>query len=92
MGKRGIDKIPADLRPAFQKAAAEATTHQRALAAEKGAQAIDELKKLGLSFNPMAKAERDATRKEMESRLWAGFAKEHKVTGPLFDAISKARA
>jgi tripartite ATP-independent transporter DctP family solute receptor len=92
IGKRGMDKIPADVRPAFQKAAAEATTHQRALAAEKGTQAVEELKKLGIGFNPMAKDERDAMRKEMEAKLWAGFSKEHTVTGPLFQAISKARA
>ncbi|HEX4329893.1 MAG TPA: TRAP transporter substrate-binding protein [Burkholderiales bacterium] len=92
IGKRGMDKIPADLRPAFQKAAQEATANQRAVAAEKGAQAIDALKKLGLVFNPMAKAERDGLRKEMEAKLWATFAKEQPVTKPLFGAISKARA
>ena len=42
-------------------------------------------------FNPMAKAERDAVRKEMEARLWAAFAKEHPATAPLFTAISAAR-
>jgi tripartite ATP-independent transporter DctP family solute receptor len=92
IGKRGMDKIPADLRPAFQKAAQEATANQRAVAAEKGAQAVDALKKLGLVFNPMAKAERDGLRKEMEARLWAAFAREQPVTRPLFEAISKARA
>jgi len=58
-----------------QKAAAEATTHQRELAAVKGGEAIAELAKLGIVFTPMAKAERDSVRKEMETRLWAGFAK-----------------
>ena len=92
IGKRGWDKIPADLRPAVQKAAAEATTHQRELAAVKGGEAIAELAKLGIVFTPMAKAERDSVRKEMETRLWAGFAKDQPVTKPLFEAISKARA
>lgn len=92
IGKRGMDKIPADLRPAFQKAAAEATAYQRGVAAEKGAGAIEELKKTGLSFNPMAKAERDAMRAQMEAKLWAGFSKEYASTAPLFKAISAARA
>jgi len=92
IGKRGLDKIPADLRPAFQKAAAEATAYQRGVAAEKGAQAIDDLKKAGISFNPMAKAERDSMCQQMEAKLWAGFSKEYAVTGPLFKAISQARA
>jgi TRAP-type transport system periplasmic protein len=92
IGKRGMDKIPADLRPAVQKAALEATIHQRELAAVKGGQAIEELKKLGIVFSPMAKSERDGLRKEMEARLWAGFAKEQPVTKPLFEAIARARA
>ncbi|ABE46460.1 TRAP transporter substrate-binding protein [Polaromonas sp. JS666] len=91
MGKRGMDKIPADLRPAFLKAAADATAQQRAIATDKGAQAIDALTKLGMVFNPMAKAERDAVRKDMEARLWSSFAKEHPATAPLFTAISAAR-
>jgi hypothetical protein len=31
-------------------------------------------------------------RKEMEGKLWAGFAKQYPETAPLFAAISKARA
>ncbi|WP_394790480.1 TRAP transporter substrate-binding protein [Rhodoferax sp.] len=91
IGKRGMDKIPVELRPAFAKAVADATTKQRAIATEKGAQAIEALTKLGMVFSPMVKAERDSVRKEMEARLWAGFAKEYPVTAPLFTAISAAR-
>ena len=92
MGKRAMDKIPASLRPVFMKAAADATTQQRAIATERGAQAIAALSKLGMVFSPMVKAERETVRKEMEARLWAAFAKEHPVTAPLFTAISAARA
>lgn len=91
VGKRGLDKIPADLRPAFLKAAAEATRQQRAVAAEKGAAAVDDLKKAGLSFTPMDKGERDRMRKEMQAKLWTGFAKEQPQTAPLFDVIASAR-
>ena len=92
MGKRGMDKIPAELRPAFMKAAADATARQRAIATEKGSQAIEALTRLGMAFTPMVKTERDAVRKEMEARLWTAFAKEHPATAPLFTAISAARA
>ena len=92
IGKRGMDKIPAGLRPAFMKAAADATARQRAVATDKGNQAIEALTKLGLTFYPMQKSERESVRKEMETRLWASFAKEHPETAPLFTAISAARA
>jgi tripartite ATP-independent transporter DctP family solute receptor len=92
MGKRGMDKIPAALRPAFMKAIADSTLQQRKMGAEKSNQAIEELKRLGITFTPMAKNERDLVRKEMDTRLWAGFAKQYPETAPLFTAISAARA
>jgi tripartite ATP-independent transporter DctP family solute receptor len=91
-GKRAMDKIPATLRPAFLKAAADSTLQQREIGTQKGLQAIEELKKLGIVFTPMAKSERDFVRKEMETRLWSGFAKQYPETGPLFAAITAARA
>ena len=92
IGKRGMDKVPADLKPAFMKAAADATRHQRAIADEKGKQAIADLAKLGVVFSPMSKADRETVRKEMEAKLWSGFAKDYPETGPLFTQISAARA
>ena len=91
MGKRGIDKIPAELRPAFMKAAADSTLQLRKVGTEKGLQGIEDLKKLGIVFSPMAKNERDLVRKEMETKLWANFAKQYPETAPLFTAISAAR-
>ena len=92
MGKRGMDKIPANLRPAFTKAVADATAQQRVIAMEKSTSAIEELKKLGMTFFPMAPAERNAVRKQMEAQLWSGFVKQYPPTGPLFAGIEKARA
>lgn len=92
MGKRGLDKIPADLRPAFLKAAADSTLQLRKTGTEKGLQGIEDLKKLGIAYTPMAKSERDLVRKEMESKLWAAFAKQYPETTPLFTAITAARA
>ncbi len=92
IGRRGLAKIPGDAQAAFFKAAAEATAFQRAQAARKGRAAFDELKRLGVAFHPMAKSEREQVRREMQSRLWAAFAVQYPVTGPLFEAISAARA
>lgn len=91
IGKRGLDKIPADIRPAFLQAAQEASLYQRAQAAEKGRAAFEELKKLGITFHPMAKAERDALRKRMEAQLWPAFANQYPSTRPLFQAVASAR-
>ena len=91
IGKRGFDKIPADIRPAFIRAAQEASLYQRALAGDKGRAAFDELKKLRLSFHPMAKEERAALRSEMETQLWPRFAEQYPATKPLFKAIAAAR-
>jgi TRAP-type transport system periplasmic protein len=91
IGKRGMDKVPADIRPAFLKAATDATTYERGIAAEKGKAATDELKRLGVIFTPMAKSDREQVRKEMEAKVWASFIKEYPTTKPLFDAIAAAR-
>src|SRR5258708_29307616 len=91
IGKRGLDRIPADVRVAFLQAAQEASLYQRAQAAEEGRAAFEELKKLGIAFHPMAKAERDALRKQMESQLWPAFADQYPPTKSLFKAIAAAR-
>ena len=91
IGKRGMSKIPADLKPAFMKAVADATTQQRAIANQKSAAAVEELKAKGMTFFPMAAAERAAVRAEMQKSLWSAFAKQHAATAPLFTAIDAAR-
>jgi TRAP-type C4-dicarboxylate transport system substrate-binding protein len=91
-GKRAMDKIPAAMKPAFMKAVADTTAQQRAIASEKSTAAIEELKKLGMTFFPMATAERASVRKQMEAQLWSGFIKQYPSTGPLFAGIDKARA
>ena len=92
MGRRSMDKIPASLRPAFLKAVQETTAQQRVVADDKASAAIEELKKKGMSFFPMAAAERKAVREQMQARLWADFARQYPATAPLFTAIDQARA
>src|SRR5262245_3988349 len=91
IGKRGMEKIPADLKPAFQKAVADSTAQQRAIASDKGSAAIDELKKKGIAFNPMSAADRATVRQAMSGGLWASFAKQYPPTAPLFAAIQAPR-
>lgn len=91
-GKRTLDRIPAELRPAFFKAVADATAQQRTIAGEKGAAALAELKRKGMVFTPMSAGDRSAVKKEMEARLWSEFAKQYPATAPLFPAIAAARA
>ena len=50
IGKRGLDKIPADLRPKFLGAATQATQAQRKVAAGKSQEAVDALKALNVEF------------------------------------------
>ena len=92
IGKRGWDKLPESVRPAVLKAAADATAFQRAQAVEHGKQAIEELKRLGITYYPMAKSEREQVRREMETRLWTAFAAQYPPTKPLFEAIAVSRA
>ena len=91
MGKRGMSKIPADVKTAFLACAKEATTFQRAEAASKGSEAIAELKGLGVSFTPMPKEERAAILQPMSEKLYADFAKQYPQTKAMFDLVAKAR-
>ena len=92
IGKRSLDKITPNLRPAFMKAVNDTTTQQRAIANDKAVAAVEELKRKGMTFFPMSAPDRAAVRKEMEVRLWADFGKQYPSTAPLFAAISAARA
>lgn len=92
IGKRGWDKLPEAVRPAVLKAAADATAFQRAQAVEHGKRAIEELKKLGITYNPMVKTEREQVRRDMETKLWSAFATQYPPTKPLFEAIAANRA
>ncbi len=91
IGKRGLDKIPAAIRPAVLQAATEATAYQRGIAVERGQHAIEELKRLGMTYHPMAKAEREQVRQTMAAKLWTSFAAQYPVTKPLFGKIAASR-
>jgi tripartite ATP-independent transporter DctP family solute receptor len=92
IGKRAMAKVPADLKPAFQSAADEASQYQRQSAASKGVEALDGLKKAGITFYPMDPAERQQVRQMMEEKLWPSVTAKYPVTQPMLDLINKARA
>lgn len=92
IGKRGLDKIKDDLRPAFLKAAADATQAQRTIAVKASADAVEELKRLGVTFSPLPAAERRNLQKQMAEQLYAPFAQQYPPTRPIFDAIAATRA
>jgi TRAP-type C4-dicarboxylate transport system substrate-binding protein len=91
IGKRGLAKIPADLQQAFVQAAQEASVHQRTAAAVKGAEAIAALGKGGMTFFPMADAERESIRKVMREKLWVPFTQTNPSMAPVLAAIDAAR-
>lgn len=92
IGKRGLAKVPDDLRPAFQKAADDASLFERQAAAAKGEEALAALKKLGITFYPMDPAERQRVRQTMEEKLWPTVTASYPVTKPMLDIINKSRA
>jgi len=92
IGRRGLDKVKDDLRPAFLKAAAEATQAQRIVAVKAAAYALEELKRLGVSFSPLAAAERRDLQRQMAEQLYAPFGQQYPPTKPIFDAVAATRS
>jgi len=91
IGKRSMSKIPAELQPGFLKAVQDASMKQRPIADEKVALAEKALKERGMTFFPMAPAERDSVRHQLQSTLYQNFAKQYPATAPLFSEIAAAR-
>jgi TRAP-type transport system periplasmic protein len=91
LGKRGLDKIPADARPGFLRAAADATIWERGIAAAKTKSSMQELERLGITYTPMPTQERRAMQNEMATRLYAPFAEKYPATKTIFAAIAAAR-
>jgi TRAP-type C4-dicarboxylate transport system substrate-binding protein len=92
IGKRGLAKIPADQQATFLAAARDASLYQRQAADVKGVEAIATLGKLGMTFFPMADAERNSTRQLMREKLWVPFTQANPLTAPVLAAVDAARA
>jgi TRAP-type C4-dicarboxylate transport system substrate-binding protein len=91
IGKRGLAKIPAELKPKFMEAAAAATSTERAEAAKVETEAISELTKKGVVFREVPAAERKAMQDAVSKQLYPAFAAQYPVTKPVFDKIAAAR-
>jgi TRAP-type C4-dicarboxylate transport system substrate-binding protein len=90
--QRAMSKIPADMLPAFLKAAQEASTYQFAQTAAKVKKAADELVKLGVTFTPMSSADRKLARQEVTRKVWLPFIESYPLTKPLIAEIDANRA
>jgi tripartite ATP-independent transporter DctP family solute receptor len=91
IGKRALARIPDDLKAGFAKAAADATTEERAIALTKTQQELGQLKNFGVAFTPMPPDERRAMQQAMQAKLYADFAVRYPATAPIFQAIAAAR-
>jgi len=85
IGRRAASKIPKDLLPAFNAAAAEASAFQRSKANEIEAAAFGTLKQNGITFHDADRT----TFKKMVMPLWDDFARKYPATRPVLDAIVK---
>lgn len=92
IGKVGLAKIPATIRPAFLKAAEDATKAHRQEVQAKEAEVKDLLQKAGVTFTPMKAEEHEATRKLMASSVWKPFVDQYPTTKPIVDAIQNSRS
>lgn len=92
IGKRGLAKVPANLKDAFLAAAREATVAERAIADAKATEAMKELERLGVTFTAFPAADRAAIAKPISDTLYAQFMTQYPATKPVFDAIARARS
>lgn len=87
IGKRGLAKIPTDLMPAFQQAAAEATRVSRAEVKDVEAEAVADLKKKGMTYTAVPAAETAELKRRMASELYKPYLAQYPALMPLFEKI-----
>jgi tripartite ATP-independent transporter DctP family solute receptor len=87
IGKRGLAKIPDDLKADFQEAAVAATAACRADVPNVEAEAVAQLRAKGITFKEMIPAERTDLRARMAAELYPAFLKQYPDTAPLFAKI-----
>jgi tripartite ATP-independent transporter DctP family solute receptor len=90
IGKAGLAKMPADLRPLFLQAAAHATTVSRAEVKTTEAEAVADLKGKGITFTEAPPAEIKELKQKMAEKLYSAYLKQYPITEPLFAKIKEA--
>ncbi len=91
ISRRGLEKIPADIRPVFVKAASDAMLTQRGIALERSQEAMEELKKRGVTYTRMAPDERRGIQKVMTEQLYLPFAEQYPAAKPIIASIAGLR-
>ncbi|KAF1018649.1 MAG: 2,3-diketo-L-gulonate-binding periplasmic protein YiaO [Paracidovorax wautersii] len=91
IGKRGLAKIPDDLKPAFLQAAKAATVSAREQAAATEDEVMADLKKKGIVFTELPAAQRQAISQKIAQTLHPEFIAKYPATKPLFDKIAAVR-
>lgn len=87
MNTASFEKIPAQYKEAFLKAAADATAYQRTRAIAAEGKAFDELKKRGLT---VTNVDLETFRKAVKP-VWTDFTKQIPTVQPIIDAVATAR-
>lgn len=87
MNTASFEKIPAQYKEAFLKAAADATAYQRARAIAAEGKAFEELKKRGTTVTSI---DLEPLRKAVKP-VWAEFTKQAPGVQPILDAVDAAR-
>lgn len=87
IGRRGLAKIPEDLKPAFLEAASVATAACRAEVPSVEAEAVAQLKAKGIAFTEAPPAELATLRQRMATELYPAFLKQYPETEPMFAKI-----
>jgi TRAP-type transport system periplasmic protein len=92
IGKRGLAKVPTELKSKFLEAAATATTTERADAAKVETEAVGELTQKGVVFREVPASERKTMQEAVSEQLYSAFAAKYPVTKPVFEEIAATRA
>jgi tripartite ATP-independent transporter DctP family solute receptor len=87
IGKRGLAKIPDDLKAAFNEAALAATAACRAEVPSVEAEAVSQLKAKGLVFTEAPAADIAELKRRMADELYPAFLKQYPITEPMFAKI-----
>lgn len=87
MNAKKFDSLSPEIRAAITKAAAEATTYERGRAIEAEKNAIEALKKHGMTISEI---DRDPFRKAVKP-LWGAFTKQYPETQAIIDAVDAVR-
>ncbi len=92
IGRRGLSKVPDDLRPKFLAAGQAATKLERVEAANIEEEALAELKAKGVVYTEMPAAERKELQALFAKQVYPAFAAQYPVTKQVYEIIATTRS